>query len=82
MQQWQNLQVEMTSNSLSGQYELMVHQTVDVKEFWEPLTAPHILLSLSAYEFHTIYYEVITSLQHLKAATSILSMIGKREVSR
>jgi hypothetical protein len=28
----QNLQIEMTSNTLSWWYELMVHQTVDVKQ--------------------------------------------------
>jgi hypothetical protein len=31
----QNLHVEMTSNTLSRRYELMVHQTINVKEFQE-----------------------------------------------
>jgi hypothetical protein len=31
----QNVHVEMTTNTLSGRYELMAHQAVDVKEFRE-----------------------------------------------
>jgi hypothetical protein len=30
-----NLHVEMSINNLSSLYEFEVHQTVDVKEFWE-----------------------------------------------
>jgi hypothetical protein len=36
----QNLNVHMTSNTVSMRYELMMHQTVDVKQFRELLTAP------------------------------------------
>jgi hypothetical protein len=35
-----NLQVEMTSNTLSRRYKLTVHQTVDVKGFREILQCP------------------------------------------
>jgi hypothetical protein len=31
----QNLHAEMTSNTMSRWYELMVHQTVDIKDFQE-----------------------------------------------
>jgi hypothetical protein len=36
----QNLQVEMTSNTLSRRYELMVHQSINVKEFREIFDCP------------------------------------------
>jgi hypothetical protein len=36
----QNLHVEMTSNTLSMQYELIVHRTVDVKKLWELFYCP------------------------------------------
>jgi hypothetical protein len=36
----QNVHIEMTSNSLSRQYEIVVHQTVDVKEFRELFDCP------------------------------------------
>jgi hypothetical protein len=48
----QNVHVEIISNILSGWYELMVHQIVDVKEFWDILTDPRILLILiSIFDF-------------------------------
>jgi hypothetical protein len=31
----QNLNVQMASKTLSSRYELVVQQTVDIKEFWE-----------------------------------------------
>jgi hypothetical protein len=39
----QNLHIEMTSNTLSTRYKLMVHQTADVKEFQKLLTAPRTI---------------------------------------
>jgi hypothetical protein len=33
VQHLQNLHAEITSNTLSRQYKLLVHQTADVKEF-------------------------------------------------
>jgi hypothetical protein len=39
-QRLQNLHVEITSNSLSRQYELMVHQTIDIKELQELFDCP------------------------------------------
>jgi hypothetical protein len=36
----QNLHVEMTSNTSSSGYKLMVHQTVDIKEFQQLPACP------------------------------------------
>jgi hypothetical protein len=43
----QNLHVEMTSNGLFRKYELMMHQTVDFKEFQKLFDCPSYMSKLN-----------------------------------
>jgi hypothetical protein len=66
----QNLHLQMTSNTLSRPYELMVHQTVDVKEFRE-------LFDCSSYISqcpHVIYCHILLQPRKILSGHSTLRM--------